>query len=175
MAIQNPMDGAQNHRYATYDPDRMHYSGPPIGFDGYGVQHQQRPGCSDPEYNSSGTPGYAQGHTVQDGNQAQQYPHGSQRQASQAQSQRQSEQGQRQGHSHFDHDYHQWREMHIRDLDRDYEEFLRERYKKFTDEFDKRRSSRPPRAEQGTMPGSTAGGRGETPESAQAGSASEAM
>jgi hypothetical protein len=44
--------------------------------------------------------------------------------------------------SHFDPDYHRWREEQMRRFDEDYRSWRRERYAKFSDEFDQWRNSR---------------------------------
>ncbi|MBC3908545.1 hypothetical protein [Undibacterium umbellatum] len=43
---------------------------------------------------------------------------------------------------HFDHDYHQWRNLQIEALDNDYDEWRKERYQKFSTEFDTWRNGR---------------------------------
>lgn len=53
------------------------------------------------------------------------------------------------GRSHFDENYRRWRDRQIAQLDREYEDYCRERQSRFEKDFDSWRQSRPPRATEG--------------------------
>lgn len=61
------------------------------------------------------------------------------------------------GTSHFDENYRRWRDRQIAELDREYEDYCRERQQRFESDFDGWRRSRPA---SGTSQGSAAGQNG---------------
>lgn len=64
--------------------------------------------------------------------------------------------------SHWDPDYHQWREEQMRNLDNDYHTWRQERYKKFSEEFNSWRNSRSGgQGQAGTGAGSSGTGSGD--------------
>lgn len=110
---------------------------------GYGEPGQQRRDDRD-SYGSQGWQGdqdtrryggfgsshrgdWEQGQSLEYGERAGQYRHPS---------------GQQANPSHPDHDYHQWRNEQLRNLDQDYGDWRRERYGKFSEEFSNWRTQR---------------------------------